>query len=192
MPLRLRLLLPAFALVAIVLGFAASASPALSQGARLRPAHPAGKVRKARSKPHRARPKHQRARPKRHRARHVTLGDRAARLALRAVGVPYRWGGSSPSSGFDCSGLVYWTYGRLGIALPHSSYALYGRGRRVARSHLKRGDLLFFYGLGHVGIYIGHGRMVHAPRAGRNVEVVRLGRSHYGRALVGARRLTYR
>jgi cell wall-associated NlpC family hydrolase len=192
MPLRLRLLLPAFALVAIVLGFAASASPALSQGAQLRPAHPPGKVHKARPKPHRARPKRHRARAKRHRARHTTLGDRAARLALRAVGVPYRWGGSSPSSGFDCSGLVYWTYGRLGISLPHSSYALYGRGRRVARSHLKRGDLLFFYGLGHVGIYIGHGRMVHAPRAGRNVEVVQLGRSYYGRALVGARRLTYR
>jgi cell wall-associated NlpC family hydrolase len=192
MPLPLRSLLPAFALVAIVLGFAASASPAVTQRTRPRPAHSAAKGHKARPKPHRARPKHHRARPKHHRARPLTLGDRAARLALRAVGVPYRWGGSSPSSGFDCSGLVYWTYGRLGIHVPHSSYALYGRGRRVAPSHLKRGDLLFFYGLGHVGIYVGHGRMVHAPRSGRNVEVVQLGRSYYRRALVGARRLTYR
>jgi cell wall-associated NlpC family hydrolase len=191
MPLPLRRLLPAFALVAIILGYAASASPAVSQSARLRPAHPAAKVDRARPKRHPARPNRHRARPRRHRVRHVTLGDRAARLALHAVGVPYRWGGSSPSSGFDCSGLVYWTYGRLGIAVPHSSYALYGRGRRVALSHLKRGDLLFFYGLGHVGIYIGHGRMVHAPRPGRNVEVVQLRRSYYGRALVGARRLMH-
>jgi cell wall-associated NlpC family hydrolase len=115
-----------------------------------------------------------------------TLGQRAARLALRAVGVPYVSGGSSPSSGFDCSGLVSWAYGRLGVRLPHSSYALYDRGRRVARSRLKTGDLVFFYGLGHVGMYLGRGRMVHAPSSGRPVEVVPLG----GRYLIGARRIT--
>src|SRR4051794_26837591 len=82
-----------------------------------------------------------------------TLGQRAAAVALRAVGVPYRWGGASPGGGFDCSGLVYWTYGRLGIEVPHSSYALYDRGWRVTR--MKAGDLLFFSGLGHVGIYVG-------------------------------------
>jgi peptidoglycan DL-endopeptidase CwlO len=118
-----------------------------------------------------------------------TLGDRAATIAMKAVGVPYRWGGASPASGFDCSGLVYWTYSRLGVELPHSSYALYGRGRRVPRSQLRRGDVLFFYGLGHVGLYLGHGRMVHAPQSGRSVEVVSLGESHYGRGLVAARRL---
>jgi len=118
-----------------------------------------------------------------------TVGERAARIALKAVGVPYVWGGSSPAGGFDCSGLVYWAYGRLGIELPHSSYALYGMGRRVARSRMKPGDLVFFWGLGHVGIYVGRGRMVHAPSSGRRVEVVRLGKSHYGRALIGARRI---
>ena len=118
-----------------------------------------------------------------------TVGERAAATAVRAVGVPYRWGGTSPAAGFDCSGLVYWAYGRLGIALPHSSYALYGLGRRVARSRMKVGDLLFFSVLGHVGIYIGRGRMVHAPHSGRRVEVVRLGRSNYGRRLVGVRRV---
>ena len=118
-----------------------------------------------------------------------TLGERAARVALRAVGVPYRWGGSSPTGGFDCSGLVYWTYKRLGVELPHSSYALYDRGRQVSRSRMKPGDLLFFYGLGHVGIYLGRGRMVHAPQSGRLVEVVRLGSSGYGGRLVGARRI---
>jgi cell wall-associated NlpC family hydrolase len=118
-----------------------------------------------------------------------TLGERAAKVALRAVGVPYRWGGSSPAGGFDCSGLVYWAYGRLGVELPHSSYALYDRGRGVARSRMKPGDLLFFSGLGHVGIYLGRGRMVHAPHSGRLVEVVSLGRSGYGGRLVGARRI---
>ena len=118
-----------------------------------------------------------------------TLGERAAAIALKAVGVPYRWGGSSPASGFDCSGLVYWAYGRLGIELPHSSYALYGLGRRVARSRMKTGDLIFFSGLGHMGLYIGRGRMVHAPQSGRLVEVVRLGSSHYGSRIVGARRI---
>jgi cell wall-associated NlpC family hydrolase len=121
-----------------------------------------------------------------------TLGQRAARIAVKAVGVPYRWGGSSPSTGFDCSGLVSWAYGRLGVALPHSSYALYDRGRRVSVARLKAGDLLFFSGLGHVGLYVGRGRMVHAPHSGALVQVVRLGRSGYGSRLVGARRIARR
>jgi cell wall-associated NlpC family hydrolase len=118
-----------------------------------------------------------------------TLGQRVAKIALQAVGVPYRWGGASPASGFDCSGLVYWAYGRLGVELPHSSYALYDLGRRVSRSRMKPGDLLFFSGLGHVGLYLGRGRMVHAPQSGRVVEIVSLARSHYGSRLVGARRV---
>ena len=130
--------------------------------------------------------------PKRHilkRLRHKrTLGERAARIAVKAVGVPYHWGGISPSSGFDCSGLVYWAYGRLGVSLPHSSYALAGVGRRVR--HLRPGDLLFFSGYGHVGIYIGRGRMVHAPHTGTRVQVVKLGSSHYGDSVVSARRVT--
>jgi cell wall-associated NlpC family hydrolase len=120
---------------------------------------------------------------------HVTIGQRAAALAVREVGVPYRWGGISPAGGFDCSGLVYWAYGRLGIALPHSSYALYDEGRRVSRSRMKPGDLLFFSGLGHVGIYIGRGRMVHAPHTGTTVQIVSLGSSSYGSEIVGVRRI---
>jgi cell wall-associated NlpC family hydrolase len=118
-----------------------------------------------------------------------SVGQRAAAIALKAVGVPYRWGGASPAGGFDCSGLVYWAYGRLGVDLPHSSYALYDQGRRVARRRAKAGDLLFFSGLGHVGIYIGRGRMVHAPHSGSRVQVVSLNRSLYGRRLVGVRRV---
>jgi cell wall-associated NlpC family hydrolase len=120
-----------------------------------------------------------------------TVGERAAAIAVREVGVPYRWGGSSPAGGFDCSGLVYWTYGRLGIELPHSSYALYDQSRRIARSRMKPGDLLFFSGLGHVGIYIGRGRMVHAPHTGTRVQVVKLGHSPYGARLVGVRRVRH-
>ena len=119
--------------------------------------------------------------------REPTLGERAAALAVGEVGVPYRWGGTSPATGFDCSGLVYWAYRRLGVVLPHSSYALYATGRRV--SEPKAGDLLFFSGLGHVGIYIGRGRMVHAPHTGALVQVVSLRGSSYGASVVGVRRI---
>jgi cell wall-associated NlpC family hydrolase len=118
-----------------------------------------------------------------------TLGEQAATIALRALGVPYRWGGASPEGGFDCSGLVHWAYANLGVELPHSSYALYDLGSRVPRGNLQPGDLLFFSGLGHMGLYLGGGRMVHAPQSGRHVEIVTLGDSHYGERLVGARRV---
>lgn len=180
MPTRLRSLLPAIAFVAIVLGFAASATltdrapaaPRQSAAAALEVPEPRWHALALRRAPSKS-----------------SLGDRAAAIALRAVGVPYRWGGASPESGFDCSGLVYWTYSRLGLELAHSSSALYGLGRPVPRSGLKRGDLLFFAGLGHVGLYVGRERMVHAPQSGRRVEVVELGRSYYSRRLVGARRI---
>ena len=116
-----------------------------------------------------------------------TKGDRAARVALTEVGVPYAWGGDSPS-GFDCSGLVRFAYLQVGISLPHSSYALYGVGRPVARSKLMPGDLLFFDGLGHVGIYIGRNRMVHAPQTGQSVGIVSLS-GGYGASFVAARRI---
>jgi cell wall-associated NlpC family hydrolase len=117
-------------------------------------------------------------------------GERAVRVALRAVGIPYRWGGESPQSGFDCSGLVRWAYRHVGVDLPHSSYALYGQGRPVQRRAIEAGDLLFFEGLGHVGLYAGRGRMVHAPQTGRTVEVVSLASTNYGSRLIGARRVT--
>lgn len=98
------------------------------------------------------------------------LGKRA--VVLRAVqaqlGTPYRWGGASPS-GFDCSGLVMWAYGRAEISLPHSSYALMGAGRPVGRSGMRPGDLVFSYGGGHVGVYMGNGVVIHAPHTGARV-----------------------
>jgi len=118
-----------------------------------------------------------------------TLGERAARVALRAVGVPYQWGGTSPASGFDCSGLVFWAYGRLGIEVPRTSYGLYREGRRIPQRRKKAGDVLVFAGLGHVGLYVGHGRMVHAPHAGARVEKYRLRRSYWGTRIVAVRRI---
>jgi cell wall-associated NlpC family hydrolase len=118
-----------------------------------------------------------------------TKGELAVKFALQEVGTPYRWAGESPETGFDCSGLVRWAYGRVGIAVPHSSYALYDVGRRIPLSRLAPGDVLFFQGLGHVGLYVGRGRMVHAPQTGRDVEVVQLDATGYGSRLVGARRV---
>ena len=112
----------------------------------------------------------------------------AAAVALRYLGVPYRWGGASPTTGFDCSGLVMFVYARLGIALPHQAAAQYGLGTPVPRGLLAPGDLVFFDGLSHVGIYIGNGEMVHAPQTGELVSVTPL--SQFGGArYVGARRL---
>ena len=70
-----------------------------------------------------------------------TRAERAARFALGEVGVPYRWGGESPETGFDCSGLVRWAYLRVGVELPHNSYALYGQGRRVSEARMAPGDI---------------------------------------------------
>jgi peptidoglycan DL-endopeptidase CwlO len=119
-----------------------------------------------------------------------TAGELAAFFAVERVGTPYRWGGESPESGFDCSGLVRWSYGRVGLDVPHNSQALFSVGHRVPRAGLEPGDVLFFRGLGHVGLYIGSGQMVHAPYSGKRVEIVRLSATNYGRRLIGARRLS--
>ncbi|MCZ7588869.1 MAG: C40 family peptidase [Gaiella sp.] len=116
----------------------------------------------------------------------LPLGERAARLARAQLGVRYVWGGASPG-GFDCSGLVMWVYARLGISLPHNAAALYGSGRPVPLRAMRPGDLVFFPGLGHVGIYVGQGRMIHAPQSGRRVEVEALDARSY--PPVGARRV---
>jgi cell wall-associated NlpC family hydrolase len=110
-----------------------------------------------------------------HRYQRITgRRHRVVRAALGQRGTPYSWGGASPS-GFDCSGLVMWAYHRAGINLPHSTYALIELGRAVSRRSIQPGDLVFSEGGGHVGIYIGHGLVVHAPHAGTVVSVARIG-----------------
>jgi cell wall-associated NlpC family hydrolase len=109
-------------------------------------------------------------------------------VALSQLGTPYVWGGAAPG-GFDCSGLVMWAYAQVGVALPHSSYAQYGYGVPVSRDQLAPGDLVFFDGLGHVGIYIGGGQFVHAPHTGDVVKISSLSDAWYSANFVGARRI---
>jgi cell wall-associated NlpC family hydrolase len=109
-------------------------------------------------------------------------------IALSQLNTPYVWGGGSPG-GFDCSGLVMWAYAQVGVSLPHSSYAQYGYGVAVSRDQLQPGDLVFFDGLGHVGIYIGGGQFVHAPHTGDVVKISSLDEAWYASAFVGARRI---
>jgi cell wall-associated NlpC family hydrolase len=111
----------------------------------------------------------------------------AAAIAARYLGVPYRWGGASPS-GFDCSGLVMYVYAQLGISLPHYTVAQYHMGVAVSRSRLQSGDLVFFDGLGHVGIYIGQNQFIHAPHTGDVVKVSSI-TGWYAQTYVGARRI---
>jgi cell wall-associated NlpC family hydrolase len=117
------------------------------------------------------------------------LGVRAVAFARHLLGVPYRWGGDSPRSGFDCSGFVRYVYGHFGLSLPHSSYADFGLGRRVGRGSLRPGDLVFFDGVGHVGMYVGGGRFIHAPHTGTSVQVTSLSEPWYRATYDGARRL---
>ncbi len=96
----------------------------------------------------------------------------AAQIALHYLGVPYVWGGASPS-GFDCSGLVMYVYAQLGISLPHYTVAQWNASAPI--SSPAPGDLVFFNGLGHVGIYIGGGRFVDAPHTGSVVRIDSIG-----------------
>ena len=109
-------------------------------------------------------------------------------IAMQYLGTPYVWGGASPS-GFDCSGFIMYVYAQLGISLPHNAAAQYGYGTPVSRDQLQAGDLVFFNGLGHNGIYIGGGQFIHSPHTGDVVKISSLSDSWYAATWVGARRL---
>ncbi|MFD4726092.1 NlpC/P60 family protein [Streptomyces seoulensis] len=95
----------------------------------------------------------------------------AVAYAYRKLGSPYVWGATGPNA-FDCSGLIQAAYRSAGISLPRTTYAQINAGRRVSRSQLQPGDLVFFYsGVSHVGIYVGNGRMIHAPNPSAPVRV---------------------
>ncbi|MEA2535489.1 MAG: peptidoglycan DL-endopeptidase CwlO [Actinomycetota bacterium] len=108
----------------------------------------------------------------------LSAAARAVETALKELGRPYRYGALGPST-FDCSGLTKFAYGAAGIVLPHSAAAQYGSGRRVNRNQLQPGDLIFWKGLGHVGMYIGAGRMVHAPQTGELVTITSIDQGAY-------------
>jgi cell wall-associated NlpC family hydrolase len=114
-------------------------------------------------------------------------GGDVVSIAMQYLGVPYVWGGESPG-GFDCSGLVVFAYAQIGISLPHYTGALWNVGTPVSADQLEPGDLVFFYGLGHVGIYIGGGQFVHAPHTGDVVKISTLDGS-YSSSFDGARRI---
>lgn len=104
-------------------------------------------------------------------------------IAKKYLGVPYKWAGSSPSTGFDCSGFTLYVYRQVGVKLPHSSRAQINVGQRVPRSELAPGDLVFFGSpIHHVGIYVGGGRYIHAPHTGAVVRIDSMNRSGYAGA----------
>jgi len=122
-------------------------------------------------------------------------GDLRAELVStvrRFLGVPYRWGGEDRKHGFDCSGLTMVSYRLNGLNLPRNSRAQFRAGHYVAKKNLKKGDLVFFATKGgkrvtHVGMYIGYGKFIHAPRTGKTVRVAKLSSSFFRRTYVGGR-----
>jgi cell wall-associated NlpC family hydrolase len=116
------------------------------------------------------------------------IGERATRYARRLLGVRYTYGGNSPASGFDCSGFVRYVWEHFGVDLPRASYAQFDTGRSVARRALRPGDLVFFDGAGHVGLYVGGGHFIHAPHTGTVVSIAALD-GPYGAGYDGARRV---
>lgn len=108
-----------------------------------------------------------------------STGSQAVSIAMQYLGVPYVWGGSSPS-GFDCSGFTKFVYGKLGIGLAHYTGSQWNQGVRIPSSQLLPGDLVFFRAdLGHMGMYIGNGQYIHAPQTGDVVKISPLTRGDY-------------
>ena len=119
-----------------------------------------------------------------------SIGDRAAALAERYVGVPYQYGGRSPE-GFDCSGLVWYVYHELGVSVPRTAARQRDATARVSSDALRRGDLVFFFTpKDHVGIYLGGGEFVHAPATGRTVSRARLDTPYFILGFAGGGRVT--
>lgn len=119
----------------------------------------------------------------------TSLGSEAVNEAQKFLGVPYVWGGASPA-GFDCSGLVQYVFGQIGISLPRTASQQYDVGSAVSRNNLQAGDTVFFDttgGVSHVGIYIGNGQFIDAPAPGQNVQVMNLNAPYWMGTYIGAR-----
>ena len=120
------------------------------------------------------------------------LGYIAARTAERFVGIPYQWGGNTVVDGLDCSGFTKAVYNLCGVSIPRTSREQYKAGNPIARTELQDGDLVFFgaseASINHVGIYVGNGRFVHAPKRGEDIKIASIEESYFERRFVGARR----
>jgi cell wall-associated NlpC family hydrolase len=119
----------------------------------------------------------------------ASRGAQVVAIAMRYLGVPYKWGGASPSTGFDCSGFTMYVFAQIGVSLPHYAAAQFGMGVPVSRDELQPGDLVFFRGLGHMGMYIGGGTFIHAPQTGDVVKISSLSEPYRVASWVGARRV---
>lgn len=120
------------------------------------------------------------------------MGAIAARTAERFVGIPYRWGGENVVDGMDCSGFVRAVYNLCGLSIPRTSRDQFKAGGSVSKDNLQDGDLVFFGAsedkINHVGIYVGGGRFVHAPRRGEDIRVTSVDESYFDKRFIGARR----
>ncbi len=116
----------------------------------------------------------------------------AVAVATRMIGIPYRYGGDSPQRGFDCSGLIHYAFGQVGIHAPRTTHTLYNSSFTVEPTALQQGDLLFFRiegKISHVGLYVGGKRFVHAPSSGKKVSYATLDNPYWRDRLVKAGRL---
>ncbi len=121
-------------------------------------------------------------------------GARIVSLAQTQVGARYTWGGTSPSTGFDCSGFVYWVFNTLGYPLERTLPEQFSAGRRVRLEELRPGDIVFFAdtytsGLSHNGIYIGDGKFIHAVDESTGVAITPLNSAYWEQRYVGAVRV---
>ena len=123
----------------------------------------------------------------------ATAADKAATKAASLIGKPYKFGGASPSAGFDCSGLVRYSFRQAGVSLPHNTDQQRLTSRHIKPAELRRGDLIFFDQEGkknsHVGIYLGRGMFVHAPSSGKTVRSDRLEAPYWKKHLSEIRRV---
>lgn len=159
-------------------------------GAAKEPAHPDSA--KETPKP-KARPAEPAEKPQHKTARgDKDMGAIAARTAERFVGIPYRWGGDNVVEGMDCSGFVRAVYNLCGVSIPRTSREQYTAGDQVSRDDLRDGDLVFFGSsedkINHVGIFVGNGKFVHAPRRGEEIKISSVNDDYFEKRFVGARR----
>lgn len=123
-------------------------------------------------------------------------GADIVKYAQKYLGTPYVWGGNSLTSGVDCSGLVQQVYKNFGLNVSRTTFTQIGEGKAVGQSELQAGDMIFFdtdkgtAGPDHVGIYIGNGKFIHAPRPGKSVEIADMRSGYYQKLFMGGRRIS--